>query len=309
MAGVSILVNPRAGSGSAGRKLAVLRAGLKAAGIEHEVLETRAQGHAADLAREARSASVIAVIGGDGTLNEVSQAYLGADGAAVPGPPLALIPCGTGGDFARTCAFRGQRVEHLIERIRARKRRPLDLGVLSLSDAEGKPLHRSFVNVTSAGISGEVDERVERGPKWLGGKWAFMLATLGAALAYRNVPVEIEIDGRPWYRGPILLAAIANGQFLGGGMHIAPQADWSDGLLDVICVGDLKRSEFLSQFPKVYQGTHLGLPSVQSTRGSTVSVRALRADRPVLVDVDGETPGYLPLTARLLPKALELAVD
>lgn len=309
MTHVSVLVNPRAGSGSARRKVGTLLAGLRRHGVEHELLETRYPGHATELARQARGARVIAIVGGDGTLNEVSQAYLDDNGAAVAGPPVALIPCGTGGDFARTCEFKGQHLELVLERLRARKRKALDLGVVTLSDAEGNPVHRGFVNVTSVGISGEVDERVERGPKWLGGKWAFLLATLGAALAYRNVPVEIEIDGRPWHRGPVLVAAIANGQFFGGGMRIAPHADWGDGLLDVVCLGDLKRSEFLGSFSKVYSGGHLDLPGVQSGRGHAVTVRALRGEKPVLVDVDGETPGYLPLTAHILPRALELAVD
>ena len=104
----------------------------------------------------------------------------------------------------------------------------------------------------------------------------------------------------------VVIAAIAKARYLGGGMHIAPNADFADGKLDVVCVGDLTRARFLSLFPKVYAGTHLALDMVRSTRGTTISVRPLRAQKPVLVDVDGETPGYLPLTARIFPGALRL---
>jgi diacylglycerol kinase (ATP) len=74
-------------------------------------------------------------------------------------------------------------------------------------------------------------------------------------------------------------------------------------------VGDLSRAKFLSLFPRVYKGAHLGLEAVRTVRGRTVSIRALRETKPVLIDVDGETPGFLPLTARVFPGALQLVVD
>jgi diacylglycerol kinase family enzyme len=232
-----------------------------------------------------------------------------AAGAPVNGPPLAVIPSGTGGDFARSCGFAPGDLESALQRLHGRTLRLADLGLLRLHDAAGKPLARAFINIASAGISGDVDERVERGPKWLGGKWAFMLATLGATLGYRNLPLEITIDGKPWHQGPVLVAAIANGQYFGGGMRVAPRADWGDGWFDVVCVGDLSKLQFLTQFPRVQQGTHLDLASVRSERGRHVTLRALDVARPTLVDVDGETPGFLPLEAQILPRALQLCVD
>jgi YegS/Rv2252/BmrU family lipid kinase len=305
---VSVIVNPGAGAGRARRILPKLRRRLEGLGVEHEILETRHRGHATELARRARDSGcgVLAVLGGDGTLNEVCQAYIDASGALLEGPPLALVPAGTGGDFARLCSRRGVAITHEFDGWNTATLRPLDLGVVTLNDETGAPFHRAFVNVASAGISGEVDERVERGPKWLGGKAAFLLATVTAALSYRNEPLELEIDDRPFYRGPVLLTAIANGQFLGGGMHIAPEADFADGLLDVICVGDVSRARFLNLFPLVYRGAHLGLDVVRAGRGRRVSVRPL-GTRPILVDVDGETPGFLPLTAQIFPSALRLA--
>ena len=306
---VTVIANPRAGAGNAARRLSALRQGLESQGIEHEVLETLRTGHASELARAARArgTELFAVLGGDGTLNEVAQAYIDADGSPIAGPPITLVPAGTGGDFARACGVSEVSNREIIELLAAPAPRAIDLGVISLADANGKTVHRAFVNVTSVGISGEVDERVERGPKWLGGKAAFMLGTVGAALSYQNVPMEIEVDGQNWHRGPVLLAAIANGRYMGGGMHIAPNADFADGLLDVVCVGDLTRTRFLTLFPKVYQGTHLALDVVRSVRARSVALRTLGARKPVLVDVDGETPGYLPLSARIFPGALSLA--
>jgi diacylglycerol kinase (ATP) len=308
---ISLVVNPRAGSGRAARELAALKRGLDASGQRYDVLETSRRGEATILARRAieGGADVLGVLGGDGTLNEVSQAYIDTEGAPRPGPPLALVPCGTGGDFPKSCAFARDGIQGALERIGRGRTRPLDLGVITLTGGDGEPLHRAFVNIASVGISGEVDERVERGPKWLGGKAAFLLGTVTAALGYRNVPVEIDVDGAPWHRGKVLIAAIANGRYLGGGMHIAPRAELADGLLDVVCVGDLSRARFLRLFPSVYQGAHLELESVSSTRGRVVEVRPLGGIATVLVDVDGETPGHLPLSARIFPNALQLLGD
>jgi len=308
---VSVVVNPRSGAGRTRRTLAALERGLRRVGIPYELLETREPGHASQLARDAcaKGCDVLAVVGGDGTLNEVAQAYVNGDGAPVAGPPLAVIPSGTGGDFARCCGFADGDLEAALERLHARKLRDLDLGILRLNDAQTQPLSRAFINIASAGISGDVDERVARGPKWLGGKLAFLLATLGSSLRYRNVPVQISIDGRPWHEGPVVVVTIANGQFFGGGMQVAPGADWGDGLFDVVLVGDLTRTQFLTQFPKVRSGAHLELEAVRCVRAHGVTVRALDVERPILVDVDGETPGYLPLDAQILPRAVQLCVD
>jgi YegS/Rv2252/BmrU family lipid kinase len=308
---LSVVINPRAGAGSAARQLPALRKGLNELHIEHEILETQRPGHATSLAIRAieQGATLLGVAGGDGTLNEVSQAYIDADGTPRSGPPLALLPCGTGGDFPRSCDFQEGGITGGLARLASGRLRPLDLGVITLHDIHGRVIHRAFLNVASVGISGEVDERVERGPKWLGGKAAFLIGTVGAALVYQNVPVAIELDGAPWHEGPMLITAIANGRYLGGGMHIAPEASFDDGLLDVVCVGDLSRGKFLSLFPRVYKGAHLGLDAVRTQRCREVSLRALRGDKPVLVDVDGETPGYLPLSARIFPGALQLCGD
>jgi diacylglycerol kinase family enzyme len=74
-------------------------------------------------------------------------------------------------------------------------------------------------------------------------------------------------------------------------------------------VGDLTRTQFLTQFPKVQTGSHLELEAVRCERAHDVTVRALDVERPILVDVDGETPGYLPLDAQILPRAVQLCVD
>jgi YegS/Rv2252/BmrU family lipid kinase len=301
---IRVIVNPKAGAGAAGRKLPSLTRALETTGTPHELVVTSARGHATALAREAmrNGVDVIAVVGGDGTLNEVVQAYLDEHGDPISGPSLGVIPAGTGGDFRRTLGLSrdfGNALRRLVE---APPRR-LDLGVLELAGDRGERIRRAFVNITSFGVSGRIDKIVNEGPKWMGGRLAFALGSVRAMSTYRNAPVSIRVDGKPWYEGRIVVAAVANGRYFGGGMQIAPRADVADGLFDVVVLGDLTFAEACRVGPRMYAGNHLGSERVFSTRGRSVEAVPV-GDHTVYIDADGETPGTLPLKAWVLPGAL-----
>lgn len=247
------------------------------------------------------------IVGGDGTLNDASQGYLEEDGTVATGPDLALIPSGTGGDFRRTFAL-SESTEEAAARLLTAKPRPVDLGVLSVTSHDGTPIRRAFINITSFGIGGLTDRLVNTTPKWMGGKAAFFLGTLRAMLVYKNAPTRVKVDGRVCLEAPILNVALANGRYFGGGMLIAPDADPSDGLLDVIAVHDLSRAQGIALAQHIYKGSHVRQPGVTVTRGKVVEAEPLVQRSEVLVDMDGETPGRLPLRAELAPGALRLRI-
>ena len=122
---VALLVNPAAGGGAGRRRAPALARALARAGASAELLETRGPGDARRIVDACRRAGVdvIAVAGGDGTLNEVCQAYLDRDGRPVAGPPLALLPMGTGGDFRRTIAA-ADGLDRAVERVLSANRVP-----------------------------------------------------------------------------------------------------------------------------------------------------------------------------------------
>lgn len=304
---LAVVVNPQAGSGAARKRLPEIRSRLGAAGIRYRVLETRGPGDAARRVAEARDAGAdcVAIVGGDGTLNEACQAYVGEDGAPLDGPALALLPAGTGGDFRKTFGVEDD-VDSAISRMLASEPRPIDLGVIELTADDGSPRRRAFLNITSFGLGGLTDRIVNAGPKWIGGRAAFFLGALRATLVYRNAPVAVVCDGATVHEGPVLNVAIANGRFFGGGMMVAPDAEPDDGLFDVVTLGDLGRAEGLALSTRIYGGTHLRARKVSARRAAVVEARPLRSGAEVLIDMDGETPGRLPLTARVLPKALRL---
>jgi diacylglycerol kinase (ATP) len=302
-----LIVNPTAGSGRTARRVPALKRVLETHGIQAEIAETRAPGDATRLVHEARADGVecLLVMGGDGTLNEVSQGYLDRDGQPLPGPDLALLPSGTGGDFRKSFEL-GTEIEEAVERLKQATPRPLDLGILELTSNSGEAIRRAFLNITSFGIGGLTDRLVNSGPKWIGGRAAFFVATLRAMAAYKNAPVRVRVDGEVCLEAPIFNVAIANGRYFGGGMKIAPEADPSDGLFDVIALHDLTPAQSIALSPRIYQGTHVGQPGVHVARGALVEAESLVPRAEVLIDMDGETPGRLPLVARVAPGALRI---
>src|SRR5690606_39782101 len=98
-----------------------------------------------------------------------------------------------------------------------------------------------------------------------------------------------------------------NGRYFGGGMHIAPDAELDDGAFDVIAVGDLSKADFLLHGHRMYRGSHLSLDGVTCRRARVVEAAPVDGAE-VLLDVDGETPGILPATFQLVPRALSLIV-
>jgi len=304
-----VILNPTAASGAAGRKQGAIMSALQAGGFRPEVVHTQGPGDAGRLVRVARQDGVecVVIVGGDGTLNDASQGYLGENGGVETGPDLAIIPSGTGGDFRRTFGL-GDTVEEAAARLISATPRPLDLGVLSVTGHDGRTLRRAFLNITSFGIGGLTDRIVNSSPKWMGGRAAFFLGTLRAMFAYRNAPVRVRVDGKLCLEAPILNVALANGRYFGGGMLIAPEADPADGLLDVIALHDLSRVQGIALAKHIYRGSHVGQPGVSVARGKVVEAEALVASTEVLVDMDGETPGRLPLRAELIPSALRFRV-
>jgi YegS/Rv2252/BmrU family lipid kinase len=303
-----VVVNPRAGAGAATRRAPILARTLKALGVQAEFAETQGPRDATRIAREGRDRfDCIAALGGDGTLNELVQAYVAADGSVLEGPELAVFPAGTGGDFRKTFDVPDD-VAIAAERVVRGAARPLDLGVVSLTGERGEPVTRAFINITSFGLGGLTDRLVNESPKWMGGKAAFFMGALRALALYKNAPVVVTVDGRSVLEAPVLNVAIANGRYFGGGMKIAPDADPADGLFDVVALYDLTRAQGIGLAYKIYQGTHPGSPGVRVARGEVVEAAPAVRNAEVLIDLDGETPGRLPLRAHVAHHALRVRI-
>ncbi len=301
---VRLIVNPSAGGGTARAKLHAITAEFSRAGASCEVTETTRPGHATELARECEDVDVIAAMGGDGTFHEVAQAFVDDQGRSVGGPELGLIPNGTGGDLRRSFGLSLDPVA-AVQRILSATPRKIDLGRATVSQ-HSERVTRCFINVGSFGISGVVSRLVNQGSKLLGGRITFYVASLRGTLGYRNVSVQLFADGKQVLAGPVYLVAFANGAYFGGGMHIAPGAAPDDGLLDCVVLGDFGTLEALSLSKRIYDGTHLKHPKAQRVAGKHFEAKLWPADGEAWVELDGETPGGLPLSVDVLEGALTL---
>jgi YegS/Rv2252/BmrU family lipid kinase len=302
-----LIVNPHAGAGTAARRLPALRRALEEAGARFDVAHTRGPGDATRLVREALDEGLagVAVVGGDGTLNEAVNGFFDESGTPLaPDAWLGPLPCGTGGDFRRTLGI-SRRVEPMVTRMLWARPRRIDAGWLTFVDDEGRPASRAFLNIASFGLGGLVDRVVNDSPKWMGGTSAFLLGTLRAMAGYRNQRVRLTVDDGPPRELSILNVAVANGRYFGGGMQIAPEALIDDGLFDVVSL-ELTPGQAMSRTADVYRGAHLGRDGVAFERATRVRAEPVDPDERVLLDVDGEAPGALPATFELRPRALRL---
>jgi len=246
----------------------------------------------------------IIAVGGDGTINEVINGFF-EDGEAInPEAVLAVLTSGTGRDFRRTYGIPEQ-VEEQIERLAASEIRTIDLGRITFINNTGETESRYFGNIASFGLSGATDQSVNRlkFSKRFGGKFAFKWGMLKALVSYRNGRVRLQVDDEYDAEHDISTVAVCNGQYFGGGMHIAPNAAPDDGIFDIIIVDAVSKLELVRNVNPIYKGEHLQNEHVHVLRGKKVCATPV-SRRPILIDLDGEAPGRLPATMEILPGAL-----
>ena len=295
------LVNPASANGSTGKRWPELARQAAAAGLEGDTLFSERPGQLGDLARQAASegAELLVVVGGDGSVNEVANGLASLEHR----PPIAIVPRGTGWDFVRTFGI-PRRVADAAEVALRGETRTIDLGRATYRAWDGTETTSVFANVASAGMSGAIAQRANETTKALGGKVSYLWATFAVFSRWQATDVVLEVDGER-REGRMFDVVVANGRFFGGGMRICPDAEPDDGLLDVLTIGDVTKSDLVRTMPKIYRGTHLPHPKAELLRGSVVSVASEGA---LPVELDGEQPGTTPVRFDVLPKALTLRV-
>lgn len=305
---LELVVNPAAGGGRAGRMIGEVSRTLVTQGFDVTVHRTGGRGQLEEAVRSlaAARAPLVGVMGGDGTFHDAMNALLRPDGTLVPtgDTAFAVIPAGTGSDLgARTLGLPAG-PEAISRWLASAEPKPFDLGRLEYLDRAGAKAQMLFTNIASCGISGRVDELVADGPRWLTGKASYTLATARALLGWHHRTMRVKVDGALLYEGKAMTFAVCNGRSFGGGMIIGPDADPSDGLLDVVGLGDLGAADVVQNFPKIFKGTHLGASKVICGRGREVDIESTDADVPL--DIDGEAPGSLPARFSVLPGAVRV---
>ena len=241
------------------------------------VLQTESQGHATELARAHFNAGhrQFISVGGDGTTFEVINGLFPA--AEHERVEIGILPLGTGNSFLRDFGITTQ--ERAIEALQRWETQPVDV---VRAEHEDGVIH--YVNLLGLGFTAEVGELTNRRFKGLGA--AGYVAAVVSSLTKLRAPLDpIRLDDEETDVRPAVFLSFSNSQYTGGSMHMAPGASLTDGLLDVVRVGDMSRGTLISTFPKIYSGAHVEHPQVEVRRARRVEFLESRKQA---VMVDGE---------------------
>ena len=263
-----IIYNPTAKSGASRSVMEKVCARLREAGREYEVYETLYRGHARAIAESLPpDARELIVVGGDGTFHEV------LNGLQNPlDVRMVLIPAGTGNDF---CAAAGISFDP-------------DTAMAPLLRGDVKPVDyiefsgRRCLNVGGLGMDVDVLERCARGS--IKGRVKYLWSLIVSLFSFRGCNVRLSVNGKV-YNEKALFAAVCNGDRIGGGIRICPDASVDDGKLEVVLVRQMNFLGMLRAFVALMQGKIL---SAGDTLHFYCDEAEILPDRARTVQLDGE---------------------
>lgn len=234
------IINPIAGGGRAKDLIPLIKDKMKDNNIDYEIIETTEPRQAIEIVEKSKIPVVVAV-GGDGTVNEVAKGLIKRGNGY-----LGIIPGGTGNDMCKSLGLSMDPI-HALETVIKGKTKKMDIGLAN---------DRCFFNISSVGFDAEVVRNTEKIKTRIKGKTAYILGVLVTLFKYRMKETNIEIDGEQVNKNMLLLA-VGNGQYYGGGMRIMPDAKIDDGYLHLCLVKDINNLKLLFLFPSIFKGEHL----------------------------------------------------
>jgi YegS/Rv2252/BmrU family lipid kinase len=295
-----VIVNTRAGRGA--RDPGEFEKILAAADLDFDLHVTERRHHAVELARQAIDDgwTYLVAVGGDGTVHEVVNGMMGDEGPRNPGAVLGIVSAGSGGDFVRTFGLPDD-ASHGVQHLAGDGFVDIDLGRVTFT-TDGGEATEWFPNIAESGLGADVVKVAERLPRRMG-RSRYLVGFWITLARFKGTEGTVVCDTRT-YEGRITNLVVANGQFFGGGMHVAPKATPTDGKLDVLIQIGTK-PDYVSTITKIYKGTHIPAPSIKTYKARRVEVTT---KSPLRVEADGELLGTTPATFSLYENALRLKV-
>jgi diacylglycerol kinase (ATP) len=298
-----VIVNPNAGNGKGSKDWEKISSLLKSEGLTFDTRFTERKGHAIILTIEGINEGFrkIIAVGGDGTLNEVVNGVFQNNVCRTNDISLATIPVGTGNDWGKMFGI-PRNYKKAIKIIGENKLILHDTGKVSFYEGREKT-ERFFINMAGLGFESVVvrktNNQKERGR---GGKLIYLYNLLTSLLSYKNTKAEIIIDGEKKSASMFSLN-VGNGRYCGGGMRQTPYALPDDGLLDVTLINDMGKFEIIRNIKKLYDGTILDHPKVDSYRCKNAKIFS---DSVIYVDADGESLGQTPAEFSIVPASINI---
>lgn len=287
---LKLIYNPKAGRGRARRHVRTVEEYLRSRGARVDCEPSTDPGDLVRIASESSRESYdrVVVCGGDGTLNLAVREF------DLAGGTLALIPTGSGDDFARVMG------------IPRNIRRACDVAIegrireVDVATANGI----RYLGVAGLGFDSEVAEVANRNVKLLRGSAVYLYAIF--RVLPRFTPHRVRLmTGNATREVDIMFAAVGNTRQYGGGIRITPEALVDDGLLDLCLVHRTTRVELLRTLPKAYTGAHVKSPFVETGRDRTFRFES--ASR-MAVYADGEPLTQTPVSFAIAAEKLRVLV-
>ncbi len=297
---IVVAVNPNASFGRNRGIETKVSSALAAAGHHVNVLIRNSFDELLTATRAAASnADALVVVGGDGMVS------LGVNALVGTSTPMAIVPAGTGNDFARALGFDHTNLDHAIEQMVASlNTTPVAVDTVSMTSDSGKSLGR-YVGVLSAGFDAIVNERANtmRRPR---GASRYILALLIELVRMKPRHYRITITNNNGaateFEVHAVLVAAANNVSLGGGMYLVPHANLRDGKIDLLVAHAMSKFELLRVFPKVFSGKHTSHPKCDFHQGTSIRIETEH----VVAYADGERVAPLPLQLQVEPNSLQV---
>ena len=268
-----IILNPAAGRGAAHRALDGVCRAFRAQGWAMDVARTERPGHAVALAAQASrdGARCVIAVGGDGTVHEVANGLLSVGAEAT----LGVVPIGSGNDFAKLVGVYRHDPARAVARLVTATPRRFDAG---------RVLDEWFVNSMGFGF-GPAVVRTRNAMPGLRGFLSYLVPVLRTFATFRPPRLDVRAGGFA-ERGVMMMVEVCNGTTAGGSYRFAPEADPTDGKLDVCLIRRVSLPRFLLAIPRVMRGTHAGMREVALVRTAKLVIRSLEG--PLLLHLDGE---------------------
>lgn len=284
---ILFIINPVAGQGATKKYIPIIHDLMSE--LDYDIKISKFEGDATQIAKgNAPSYTDIISVGGDGTLTEIIDGLDDFNGS------LGILPAGTGNDFARSIEL-PKEAEKCLEIIKSGQTKSVDLPSLN---------NHHFINVASFGIDGGVIRDTDKIKKHIPGTPAYILGSLKNIIGFKPYKVTIQIDEKKLER-EIVLIAVGNGKYFGGGMKVTPEAEIDDGLLDVVLANKTRRSKLIKLFSQLFNGSHMSDKIVEHYKCKEFSIES---DGDIFINTDGNLIGKVPAKISVGSKKIDVII-
>jgi diacylglycerol kinase (ATP) len=329
---IALIVNPSSGSGTTGKVWDSFYPKIKTVlGRNPKVAFTKGAGDGTVLARDflRKGFMKIVALGGDGTFNEVANGFFedpvgirrGTDEkkSTFPSPPklkpinpeaaMTLVPCGTRNVLAKSLALPPDGIE-CLRALSLGNTRSLDVITVTATNRVDRSTAatRVLLNAAELGLGAEVIDRSKKVRKAVNNRLASTIAgVISTVPAYQSNECQVLLENGPkQFTTNMTMTIVANGSYIGGGLKVAPKADMSDGLLDLVILKDSGSLKILNGLVSMKEGDYRREKNIIYRQVKRMSLKS--EERDVTVSIDGEPIGTLPATFEVMHKALKITM-